>query len=151
MKLASPTGDSVELTIGGYEYGSMSPQVRGDWDANWLMISGEVNDFGETWEFRDPCLTTWEAHDLLRFLRKPHAVNGDPLEFTEPNLTLQATATDQQTVAITFTFRGEAAAPSTSDDDRWDTGRAVVLSVSRESLRLAGDEWARQLKRYPER
>ena len=36
-----------------------------DWDANWLVIRGDVHLPDERhWHFLDPCLTTWEAAEL---------------------------------------------------------------------------------------
>lgn len=151
MRLTSSTGDVVELSIAGYQFGTMPLKTNDRWDANWLMISGAVRDADEAWTFRDPCLTTWEADDLLRFLRQPLHSVVESIDFTEPNVSLQLTASSPEAVTITFTFRGEAAPVGTPDDVRWDEGHHVDLTVPREALQHASDQWAAELYAFPPR
>jgi hypothetical protein len=99
MRLASVDGALVDLRISGYQFPQHAAARKRDWDANWLNIQGDVTQAdGKSWTFRDPCLTTWEARALGKWLRG--AVNGtvpvspfgtgDPegplLVFTEPNI-----------------------------------------------------------------
>ena len=151
MRLTSWTGNSVDLSVEGYEFDSRAPQEPGDWDANWLVVAGRVRDSSQTWSFRDACLTTWDANRLLHLLRHPDASEGEAVEFTETNLELQVTATSPEVVTLTLILRGESAPPGTPDDVRWSNGRAVALSVTRDALRTASEDWATQLASFPER
>jgi hypothetical protein len=74
MRLVSRSGSSVELHIAGYQFPDARPHGDEDWDANWLIISGQV-DAGRRlrWEFRDPSLTTWEASELIAWMRQVSA------------------------------------------------------------------------------
>jgi hypothetical protein len=60
----------------GYQF-EVTPATADEeeWDANWLMICGNVRTAdSRRWAFLDPCLTTWEARSLSAWLR---AVAGD--------------------------------------------------------------------------
>jgi len=95
--LTSSDGASVELRPIRYQF-SAAPSEPGDWDANWLEIRGRVRTVaGESCEFEDPCLTTWEARVLGDWLQAaadgrapvtqtPTEDSEELLTFTEPNL-----------------------------------------------------------------
>ena len=69
MRLTSSDGASVALRPTGYQFGRGS-LVRGDWDANWLLVHGEVRtSTREAWSFDDACLTTWDTVSLRTWLR----------------------------------------------------------------------------------
>ena len=76
MLLAGAGGNELELAIVGYQF----PEVRTDpWDSNWLLVSVRVVTAEGSWDVVDPCLTTWEAKHLVRWLvnaaaRDPAAV-----------------------------------------------------------------------------
>ena len=96
MKLLSGDGASVVLWPTGYQFAS-GAAPRGDWDANWLQMRGEVRTAtGDSWSFHVPCLTTWDAPHLLVWLRAarqgrvaptnaPAEDSGGLLAFTEPS------------------------------------------------------------------
>ena len=81
----------------GYEFSELGSARRGgtpgshvDWDANWLVVRGEVRTSdGRSWSFTDPCRMTWEGERLSWWLHAAasgdHAAGLDPAEFTEPN------------------------------------------------------------------
>ena len=71
MRLLSRDGASIEIRPTAYQF-SANPraQVGTDWDANWLVVRGDVKTAsGFRWTFVDPCLTTWEARELAAWLR----------------------------------------------------------------------------------
>ncbi len=70
MKLVSADGSSLELAVDGYQFPPTDHSALGkDWDSNWLYVRGSVSlPDGRTHQFRDPCLTTWEARRLLAWL-----------------------------------------------------------------------------------
>src|ERR1700712_465386 len=110
MQLDGINGASVKLTIDGYQFPSATPVDTRDWDANWLIVAGEVSTVhGDAWNFRSSSLATWEVHGLAAWLLNvsrcavpaadetpsPEDVAGDWLgrladagwlTFTEPNL-----------------------------------------------------------------
>jgi hypothetical protein len=53
------------LTILGYQF---PDDTTDEYDSNWLVIGGEVWLDGREWQFRDPCLTTFEAKRLADWL-----------------------------------------------------------------------------------
>ncbi|SFS17097.1 hypothetical protein SAMN04487846_3449 [Microbacterium sp. cf046] len=116
MLLSSPTGDFVELSVDGYQFGHSSSASTGGWDENWLQISGRVRWGAESWVFRDPCLTTWEAQELLGWFRRTVESTPEGIDFTEPNLAFDANSNDGFVATIVVTLRGEAAAPSCATD-----------------------------------
>lgn len=82
MRLLSRDGASVTLWPTGYEFGSGSA-ARDAWDANWLLVRGEVRTAGgATWTFHEPCLTTWDAARVLRWLRATGSGAVAPITIT---------------------------------------------------------------------
>jgi hypothetical protein len=70
VRLASIDGSFLDLRIVGYQFpGTVGDGSGRGWDANWLVIRGEVNDGGRISAFQDPCLTTWEARQVAEWLR----------------------------------------------------------------------------------
>jgi hypothetical protein len=69
MRLASSNGNSVTVRLDGYQYPAITGSDDRDYDANWLMVAGEVVNGARSWSFRDPCLLTWEAQELAGWLR----------------------------------------------------------------------------------
>jgi hypothetical protein len=151
MRLTSSTDEFVELEVVGYQFGAGERRETNDWDANWLIIKGTVNSQGETWNFRDPCLTTWEARELLQFLKD--ASNGRILsiDFTEPNLSITSEGETEGETEVTLTFRGEAAPPSIADDQRWHAGRQVKMRVPQPVMEVAVRDWSGALNDFPAR
>ena len=64
ITLTNNQGISLELWIAGYQF----PEITDDWDANWLMVAGEVRHPRGAWSFIDPCLTTTELGSLVAWL-----------------------------------------------------------------------------------
>jgi hypothetical protein len=86
MRLSNALGHYLELRVLGYQF----PEPRGeDWDANWLMIGGDVANADGAWSFVDPALTTHDVDGVIGWLlaladgRLPPCTE---LDFTEPNL-----------------------------------------------------------------
>lgn len=118
MRLVSADQASVELRIARYQFPGRQGQGNRDWDANWLQVAGTVVLAGKkTWSFEDPCMTTWEAAELGRWLKAvaDGAVQPSPfgkgqdeqlLVFTEPNVafSLQERVADRVRVRIHFSL-----------------------------------------------
>jgi hypothetical protein len=77
-------GVELSLDIVGYQFS----YTREYWDANWLMVGGSVTHPKGSWQFTDPCLTTFELDQLATWF--DGAASGDPDPdngyFTEPDL-----------------------------------------------------------------
>lgn len=149
MLISSPAGDYIELRIDGYQFGKSSSAPKGGWDENWLIVVGRVKRGEESWAFRDPCLTTWEARELLTWLRAIPDAKNTSLVFTEPNLSFSTGTADPGESTLVVTLSGEAAPPSAPWDERWGNGVPMEFHVDHASLTAATDEWERHLVAYP--
>jgi hypothetical protein len=159
MRLESVDGLFVELEVSSYQFGSRQSSSNGaDWDANWLVISGKVWDGDRSWEFRDPCMTTWEARELASWLTGLGATASGPsdaaerrLWMTEPNLTFESVgATDGLRVIDVF-FDAEARPPTGSNDEGQGVGHLVRLSMAQADIAAAVLAWTEALRDYPVR
>jgi hypothetical protein len=143
MVLANDTS-WFQLTIVDYQF----PHLTDDhWDANWLMISGSVQLSGKAWNFKDPCLTTFEALGLADWLEAcAHGAPEKPYcSFTEP--VLQFDLPDAGTLRVSFAL--EASPPWGKQGDDWDK-HGFNLPVGPQLLTAAAD-LRRQLERFPVR
>ena len=85
MLLRGRDGSELELDVLGYQF----PNVEADpWDSNSLLVALRVVSAQGTWEAVDPCLTTWEAARLCRWLALLSAGDASAVrqEFNEPNV-----------------------------------------------------------------
>lgn len=164
MRLTSTDGAEIELRPLGYQYPSINGSGPHDWDANWLVIRGDIRLPDERrWHFEDPCLTTWEAAELAAWLRSVAAgeVKASPspageehlVVFTEPNLGFSLAATTEGTRSVRVHFSLEArplwAPPPGVDADLF--GFFVTVSTTVADLTRAVEEWEREQARFPPR
>lgn len=142
-----------------YQFDVAAPGSGGrDWDANWLLIQGEVGTADHRqWVFLDPCLTTWEARDLGAWLREAATGNVQPgrrsLVFTEPNLAFCVEEHDGGRASVRIRFAHEALpAWMPRDHPHWQAGEYVlVLELAGRDLAQAADTWDRECMPFPER
>lgn len=172
MLLTSTDGASVELRPTRYEYpiAPLVPSEDEGWDANWLQIAGAVSAAsGQGWRFEDPCLTTWEAQDLGRWLRAAAqdeiavtlAPDRDPvgvLEFTEPELAFSIASREGEHLAVRIHLAQLATPaqpwPTAPGLDRSRGGANVLtltLSTTSTDLLNAADAWRDDLAPFPRR
>src|SRR6266566_5154102 len=91
MRLVSDDGASITLHPAAYQF-EVTPASGSerDWDANWLMIQGDVRTGdGRQWASLDPCLTTWEARRLSAWLHgaaRDGTAGRRDIAFSEPSL-----------------------------------------------------------------
>ena len=125
MRLLSADQASVELLIARYQFPGCEGQGNRDWDANWLQVAGTVVLADrKTWSFEDPCMTTWEAAELGRWLNavadgsvqpSPFGTGQDEhlLVFTEPNVafSLQERIASRVRVRVHFSLAETAPVP----------------------------------------
>lgn len=137
--------------MAGHQYSKSLSAPEGGWDENWLIVSGRVKRGDESWIFQDPCLTTWEARELLAWLRRASESVAEVIDFTEPHVSFDASPKDGDETIIVVTLKGEAAPPSISDRDRWDVGCPTAFHISCSALAAAAGDWERELADFPVR
>ena len=162
MRLESVDGQFVDIAVTSYQFsGGQSSSNDVDWDANWLMIRGKVWDGVQSWEFHDPCMTTWEARDLASWLRGLVNANSqtvaaaDPEEvrlwLTEPNLMFMLAATSQGIVTLDVYFDAESRPPGGSNDDEDGLGHKVRLMIPQADVAAVVGAWEQDLIAFPTR
>lgn len=167
VKLTSRDGAEVLLVPTRYQFERPASAGDGrDWDANWLVVHGEVTTAdARRWCFDDPCLTTWEAASLTTWLEGVAAgvvepVAEDDLEeatgsievYTEPNLALSLAGLADERACIRVHFSLESCPPWLPEPERTDLfSYFVALDLSINDIRHAIDEWEQERLRLPER
>jgi hypothetical protein len=166
VKLTSRDGTSVELRPIDYENEANPRAEPGtDWDANWVLVRGNVAVAdGAQWTFLDPCLTTWEAPRVSRWLRA--VVDGTVHEiglwtdetpfiephftfFNEPNVALSLERRTGERARIRVHFSLEALPP---DSERLGMFQYfLVLDLSLDDVTAAADQWDADCEPFPVR
>jgi hypothetical protein len=159
MELISAEGDFVTLTIEGYQYPDVSGSGPYDWDANWLTIAGRVKSDESEWTFLDPCLTTWEAHELSSWLHGvaegtqrpapvgPNTSSSDMLAFTEPCLAFSYQSRSSTSLTIRVYISSETLSKSLASADLVEY--FVELVISPGDLAVAADWFDTELRAHP--
>jgi hypothetical protein len=162
MELVGGDGSRVELRLLGYQFARGA--VSGDWDANWVIVRGDIRTSdGRGWSFEDPCLTTWESRSLGDWLSSvargevaPAPFDGGEderlLMFTEPNVALSLAAWDEVGATIRFHFSLESRPGWLADEDPGELFEFFVpLSVPVAEVARAAAAWQREVIRFPAR
>jgi hypothetical protein len=164
MRLPSRDSAWIEIRPTGYQFGANPrAQVGTDWDANWLVVRGDVKTTeGVAWTFVDPCLTTWEAQELAAWLHG--VVDGSVpstadwaeetglLHFTEPNLAFSLEQRTNGRARLRVHLSLEASPPWLHGSDRPDLFEYfLVVDLSTEDLAAAAEEWDNDCKPFPVR
>ena len=155
MLLAGLEGNELELRVVGYQFPF---DATDPWDSNWLLVSVRVVSPEGTWEVIDPCLTTWEAKHLVRWLvalaRDPGTTLESvttPVTFTEPNLSVMARPKPDEPnrVLVRACFELELRPPWVGGAG--GTELCVDLDVGRAALARAAASLLGDLVRFPQR
>jgi hypothetical protein len=162
VRLTSTDGAVVELGPTGYQFPDTVADGQGDWDANWLVIAGQVRlSDGRSWAFTDPCLTTWEARSLGDWLwgvvsgvvvPTPFCGTGDEVlkVFTEPNVALSLARRTSSHATVRVHFSLESSPPWVTDDgDMFNFFVSVEMPLA--GLAAAVATWTEELAKFPER
>ncbi len=145
MLLRGRNGTELELHLVAYQF----PHERVDpWDSNSLFVSVRVLTPQGSWAVVDPCLTTWEAGHLVRWLAtlavQPDVVGG---RLAEPNVTLTATVEpgdDEDEIRVRASFALELRPPWLGSGDL-----TVETVVDRAQLARAAYDLGGDLSRFP--
>lgn len=159
MRLASSNGNSLSIGLDGYQFPTVAGSGDRDYDANWLMVVGEVVHGDRSWSFRDPCLLTWDAHELAGWLHgvvdgslRPRPIEsadeGGLLVFTEPNLAFNLRSRTATTATVRVFLSLEALPPGSAPGI---FEYFVELTMSTEEIAAALAAWTGELARFPVR
>lgn len=152
MRLDGREGNCLDLSLVGYQF---PDETVDPWDSNWLLVSVRVVMRAGTWEVVDPCLTTWEAKHLVRWLVT--AATRDPaaaqVSLTEPNLSVSATAVPgaDDRVVIEACFDLELRPPWPGPSEGGGGSLCIDLDVERADLARAAASLLADLVRFPQR
>jgi hypothetical protein len=141
MKLTG-NDSSFRMEVVRYQF---PENAQDEWDSNWLIIAGAVRLDGREWQFRDPCLTTFEALQLADWLDAcaDHRAEKPYCGFTEPNL--QFDLVDPETMRVSFAL--ESAPPWAKQGDDW-TMHGFNFPVG-PALHEAASDLRSQLQKFP--
>ena len=149
MLFKTTHGQSFELRILGYEY----PQCETEeYDSNWLRVEGKVADPRGGWEFRHPCLLTYEVSHLADWLESlaRGAASPKELTFIEPNISFRwIEATGGASLCVYFEL--EARPPWAPFDAVEDEHYWLVFPASDLDLYAAAVALRDELRLYPQR
>jgi len=138
-----PNG-SLSIGVAGYQF----PEIANDeWDSNWLMITGDAVLDGRSWNFCDPCMTTFEMQRLAEWLDQvaAGAAGRAFCGFTEPCLDFERVSND----AIRIGFSLEALPPwEDHDGDFGEIGLSIPIDGQ---LVAAANDLRGLLARFPVR
>lgn len=159
MELTSRTSSRFWLVVSGYQYPGLPGEGPQDWDANWLIIQGEVElPDGRRSSFVDPCLTTWEADDLgawLRRVSRGEALTapdrGPAVEFLEPNLGFRAMQGEDGRIELRVYLSLEAEPPWVMEGAPGVHRNYVTMDLTREQLADAAEAWLAECREFPAR
>lgn len=169
MRLGSAGTSVVTLRPTGYQFPGSGTSESRDWDANWLILEGSVTSADRpAWRFTDPCLTTWEAVELSRWLRavavgaiaptpevETLAFDGSGqegvLELTEPTIAFSLASRDRDDVVLRVHLSLAASPPQSSSSARELFGSVVTIESSCAELVQAVEVWDRQVALFPPR
>ncbi|MDP9886081.1 hypothetical protein J2W21_003606 [Sinomonas atrocyanea] len=161
MKFVSRDGAIFELAVDSYQFPAREGAVFGrDADSNWLNVRGNLSlPDGRSSNFRDPCLTTWDARELADWLRSVscgHAPSlssndGPGLVFDEPCLAFDAEQLEGDTAVLRVYLSLEAEPAFVVEGAHGMFENYVQLTMSLAELGRAAAEWDAEIKAYPVR
>lgn len=136
------------LTIINYQF-RHGCALQDKWDANWLIVHGDVTTPEGHWQFYNPCLLTWEAVELTDWIEyiAMQRATVDSVNFTEPNLCfLYRNGTDGYS-RLVVQFSQESLPQWVQTADTYD----VEFTVSNGLLQVAAESLREELRRFPPR
>ena len=157
----SRSNNFVELAPTRYQFAEL---VGDEYDDNWLMIRGHVQNGPDEWHFEDPSLLVEDATRMSMWLRRAgqgevpvSLVDEDgeiwpQLSFLEPNLGFAVVARDSDRVTLRVFLSHESGKPDNVPHIvKSKTDAVVDLVVAPADLARAAEEWASAVEEFPER
>jgi len=149
VKLVGSDGQSMELTIQGYQF---PEHATAKYDSNWLIVAVEVSNPRGAWRASDPCLLTYEVARLAEWLEAV-AEGGEPspqVGFIEPNLEFHVVQRKGGRV-LRVLFGLELRPTWAQSDLEWAEEVSVEFPIGDLDLQEAAQDLRQQLRRYPQR
>ena len=149
MHLSSPDTHSFALTILGYQF----PHLQSEpFDSNWLTVGIEARAPEGYWQASDACLLTYEARELVSWLREAasHVPAENPLDFTEPTLRFEVETSPTTTLCVHLAYGFEPPWLRTSADI-YNHSFTLRFPASPSVLLSAAEALAAQLYPFPQR
>ena len=143
MYLGSMGKNRVALEIAGYQF----PENRdNDYDANWLMITIDLQTPEYQWQKTDPALLTWEMQSLINWLEAVNIQKEDwnCINFIEPNLSFCLKGRDNSEIVLGVHLALEFRPPLTAGHEA-----VIEIDCTHEELKRWTDELKNQLKAFP--
>jgi hypothetical protein len=149
MLLPGAGGDSLELSISGYQF----PEVKDGDDADWLLVEVRASRGGRAWRSRDPSLQTFEVEALARWLEGvAHGSSfPDACDFVEPNLSFELVRVDRARAELRAYFELESRPPWAPADGAGLRDLWVTLTPSRDEAAAAAAALRAALAAFPTR
>ena len=148
MILKTIDGSEFELQIAGYQF----PEIQDEeWDSNWLLIRVLIHTETHTWEAIDPCMDTYEANNLCKWLNslaEGQTVQPE-LEFLEPELRFKAAEITDNSIEVEIQCRYNLAPLETSRTYNYE--QVFQFSLDRQSIRQAAKDWCSEVQKFPTR
>ncbi len=144
MLLKSADGSEFELSIEGYEF----PQIVDDEsDSNWLRVRIRLKNREAEAQTTDPCLLTWEAAELLEWIKYLTGLEGSVgyvPDFTEPNPRFLILRNTPESVRFEVSFIFEKKSTPTKT-------MSVIIEATKRDLLLAARSLQIEIDRFPTR
>jgi hypothetical protein len=157
MRLGSPPGDVLDLSIVGYQFPEAAdPGQR----YSWHMIAGRASTPLQTWELRWSALTCDESVRLTGWLvqvaEAAARTTSDPepalitqASFTEPDLAFAVLAVHDGQVTMRVELDLELHAEINPRRMHPGGPSVLLLEVPADQLRQAASDWAGDVTRFP--
>jgi hypothetical protein len=146
MQLTGTDGQGFCLRIVGYQF---PKQETAEYDSNWLVVECKVFHPSGQWQFRDPCLLTYEAShlaDWLELVARDKIVPPSEESFIEGNISFRLDGSPDDARLRVYFEQESRPAWAASKSDLW-----VEFRCSEIDLRLAAKSIREQLALYPQR
>jgi hypothetical protein len=143
------TGAGIELSIDivGYQF----PSMHEGFDSNWLMVAGTVTHPKGSWQFTEPCLTTFELDRLATWF--DGVVEGRPepesVYFTEPSLEFSYVCEPEPAIDVILSH--ECVAPWLDAHPEINDGFTLRFLLSRNNPSQLAASARRLLQNFPVR
>lgn len=139
--------DRLSIRVEGYQYRHLDATTDATYDPNWLNIQGRVETRERQWKFVDACLLTWEAVELLEWMRAFPEV--EKLGFLESLFTIDVDPDHKRLIRVRI--RGGAFPPDGDPEEKWTEGYELFLNIGEEQRERFIQTLTYDLERYPKR
>ena len=153
MRLGKDNGDWLRLGLSGYQFpDALDVRKR----CSWHIVEGEASGSDGDWKFEWQALTCDESEGFSDWLRMAADwLDDSPMpvpagtDFTEPNLSLTVNRSREGGGLIIVALNTEFRPPWRDPSGLLTQPTVLHIPVDGAELRLAANEWAAEVSRYP--